>query len=518
MSTPQLSLKRQLLLWLLVPQILLWLVGGTLAYRIALSHAEKAIDQSLTQSVRSLARQVKPVGSGLLIDFPKAAQAIMEEDPQDKVSYMVSSPPGQFVLGNATLPEPPEQVRAALRTPGLQSAGNGTATVAAVQIYQAMVEDSGGTGREVQREVPREVPSEPARELRIAAFEIDYGETQAPQRMRVQVAKSLAVRERIARELISDMLIPLVLLGAALGVLVYTGIVRGLKPLARLQAQLGEKGAASGSVTTPTLAPIEMRQAPQEVHSLAGAVNQLLAAVQRSVSQEKRFINDAAHQLRTPLAGIQAQLDLARTDNDPQTLQGRMTKISAGVERSTHLVHQLLRLARSEADIKLQALDLALLAREAAREAVPRALAAGVDLGYEGAESGVWVRGHALLLHEALANVLDNALRYGKNTGQESHVTIRVRCEGEQALLEVQDNGPGLDAAERLLAFERFHRAPSSQSTNPDGAGLGLAIVREIAQRHRGTAQIVDALEADANTGLCVRISLPLALALNQPA
>ena len=101
-----LSLKRQLLLWLLLPQLVLLLVGGALAYRVALSYAEKAIDQSLTQSVKSLSRQVKPIGSGLLIDFPRAAQDIIEQDPQDRVSYMVSSPPGSFLLGNAKLPGP----------------------------------------------------------------------------------------------------------------------------------------------------------------------------------------------------------------------------------------------------------------------------------------------------------------------------------------------------------------------------------------------------------------------------
>ena len=103
-----LSLKRLLLLWLLLPQLVLWLVGGALTYRIALQYAEKGVDQSLTQSVLSLARQVKPVGSGLLIDFPRAAQDIIEQDPKDRVSYMVSSPPGRFLVGNDTLPSPPD--------------------------------------------------------------------------------------------------------------------------------------------------------------------------------------------------------------------------------------------------------------------------------------------------------------------------------------------------------------------------------------------------------------------------
>ena len=104
------SLKRQLLVWLLVPQLVLWLMGGILAFRVALVYAEKAIDQSLTQSVRALARQVKPLGSGLLVDFPKAAQAVLEQDPKDRLAYMVSSPPGSFLLGNGKLPGPPDEL------------------------------------------------------------------------------------------------------------------------------------------------------------------------------------------------------------------------------------------------------------------------------------------------------------------------------------------------------------------------------------------------------------------------
>ncbi len=461
-TAPQLSLKRQLLLWLLLPQLLLWLVGGTLAYRIALSYAEKGIDQSLTQSVRSLARQVKPVGSGLLIDFPKAAQAIIEEDPQDKVSYMVSSPPGQFVLGNAKLPEPPPPVLTRLKAS------------ADAQLYQTMVSnDSNSDGNGVGIE---------ARPLRIATIELQFGEASSPQRLRVQVAKSLTVRERVARELIFDMIVPLLLLGLVVGALVYAGIVRGLQPLARLQAKLQAQSNNEAHSAAP-FSPIALQQAPQEVHSLAGAVNQLLAAVQRSVSQEKRFVNDAAHQLRTPLAGLQTQLDLALSERDPLALQERLQKVGAGVQRSGHLVHQLLQLARSEADVPMQALDASQLARSMAQDAAPAAIAAGVDFGFECAETApLMIQGNALLLREALSNLIDNAVRYA---GRGATITLRARREGSQVCLEVEDNGPGLPAEELTRVFERFHRA----SDAPGGAGLGLAIVQEIAHRHGGTAR-----------------------------
>ncbi len=457
-KAPGLSLKRQLLLWLLLPQLVLWLAGGLLTYRIALNYAEKGIDQSLTQSVRSLARQVKPMGSGLLVDFPRAAQDIIEQDPTDRVSYMVSSPPGQFVLGNSKLPDPLLSAPVEAGVP---------------LIYEATLDK---------------------KPVRVALLEVNYGDADAPQRLRVQVAKSLAVQQRIARELVADMLLPLVLLGALLGTVVFIGVGRGLQPLKRLEALLGDRTQRSFT----TLSPIELTQAPLEVHSLAEAVNHMLAAVRRSLSQEKRFINDAAHQLRTPLAGLISQTELALTERDPAALQDRLTKVHAGALRSAHLVHQLLSLARTEADIQQQPLDMAALAREVAREWTPRAISAGIDLGFEGEDSLI-TQGEKLLLREALSNLIDNALHYA---GRGATVTLRVRRQQGQAVVEVEDNGPGLPEADLQRMFERFWRA----SEQPGGCGLGLSIVAEIALRHGGQAQ---ALNLQPH-GLCVRLSLPL--------
>lgn len=436
-----LSLQRQLLLWLLLPQLVLFLVGGALAYRIALNYAEKAIDQSLTQTVRALARQVKPVGSGLLIDFPRAAQDIIEQDPKDRVSYMVSAPPGRFLLGNSQLPSPD----ASLPLPTNE-----------VRLYNAQVQ---------------------GKPMRLALLELDYGEPQSPQRMRVQVAQSLVVQERLTAELIADVLAPLLMLMALLSLLVYAGIRRGLRPLERLQTQLGTRR----DVTLSALTPIELTQAPQEVHALAMAVNQLLAAVQRGLGQEKRFLNDAAHQLRTPLAGLISQTELALSESDAQALRERLTKVLAGAQRSAHLVHQLLALARNETEVKMQPLDLAALAREVAREWTPRAIRQQVDLGYEGAERAM-VLGQATLLREALNNLLDNALIYGAAHGE---VTLRVTASPPHVTLEVIDNGDGLPPQDLAHLFERFWRG----SDVPGGCGLGLAIVAEIAQRHHATVQ-----------------------------
>jgi two-component system, OmpR family, sensor histidine kinase TctE len=451
------SLKRQLLMWLLLPQLVLFLVGGALAYRLAFIYAEKAIDQSLTQSARSLSRQVKPIGAGLLIDFPRAAQDILEQDPEDRVSYMVSSPPGTFLLGNGKLPGPDAPVD--------------------IPTGQAMLYNT-------------QIDGKP---MRVALLELAYGEADSPQRMRVQVAKSLAVQQRLTTQLIADMLAPLLLLGVLLSVLVYGGISRGLKPLTRLQAQLGDRH----SPTWSALSPIELTQAPQEVHALANAVNQLLSAVRRSLGQEKRFLNDAAHQLRTPLAGLISQTELALTETDPQALHSRLTKVLSGARRSAHLVHQLLSLARNEVGVKLQPLDVAALGRDVAREWTPKAVKSNIDLGFEGADH-LMVAGEPLLLQEALNNLIDNALTYA---GPGSEVTLSARSVGAQVVLEVSDNGVGLSPQNLPHAFERFWRA----SDLPGGCGLGLAIVNEIAQRHGGSAVVLAAVPQ----GLRVQLLLP---------
>lgn len=453
-NTPAgLSLRRQLLLWLLLPQLVLWSVGGLLTYRIAMAYAEKGIDQSLTQSVRALARQVKPLGSGLLIDFPKAAQDILEQDPSDRVSYTVTSPPGQFLLGNVTLPQPAADAM----------------VLNAPLLYGAALDDQ---------------------PMRIVALDLPYGDPEQPQTLRVQVGKGLLAQNRIAAELVWDMLAPLLALGVVLSLMVHAGIRRGLLPLTRLTTQLENRSVNA-------LQPIGMTQAPSEVHALVQAINGLLGEVNRSVNQEKRFLNDAAHQLRTPLAGLISQVELAQRETQDPALQARLSKVLSGAQRSAHLVHQLLTLARSETVSQSAPLDLADLAREVAREWTPKALAAGMDLGFEG-EDHLPLTGDALQLREAMSNLIDNALRY---TPRGTEITLSVWRNAQGLTLRVQDNGPGLDETSRAQAFGRFWRA----SELPGGCGLGLSIVREIARRHGGDAHA----EAVSPQGLRIDLLLP---------
>ena len=459
-QVPGVSLQRKLLLWLLLPQLVLWLSGGFLAWRIALQNGEKGIDQTLTQSVRALARQIKPVGDGLLVDFPKAAQDILEQDPADRITYMVSSPPGRFLLGNAQLPAPPAQ----------------PITLGEPLLYHAQVD---------------------SRTVRVALLEVDYGSEPARQRLRVQVAQSLTVRERIAQELLEQLLLPMGLMGLVLSALVYAGVLRGLQPLKRLEAQIERAGKRNHNAADP-LPPIELTSAPQEVYSLASTINRLLEAVARGQQKEKRFLNDAAHQLRTPLAGLIGQTELALHESHEPQVRERLQKVLSAAQRSAHLVHQLLQLARSESNVPMQPLDLPQLACEVAREWTAKALAAGIDLGYEGEEQ-LRVLGHPLLLREALNNLIDNALHYA-GTGATVTVRVHITAPG-MAALAVEDDGPGVPAEHLGDLFARFWRG----SDKAGGCGLGLSIVDEIALRHAGQTFA----EPVVPHGLRVGISLP---------
>jgi two-component system sensor histidine kinase TctE len=460
-------LRRQLLVWLLLPQLVLWTAGAAVTYKVAVRHSERANDRALFVASRALARQVKPVGSGLLVDFPRAAKDILEADPDDLVYYTVSSPPGQFILGNYKLPVPDTPIGQDIDRP---------------VFYDAAVSVGGLVTI-----------------VRVAAIGLDWGETGARQTMLVQVAKSRISREALARDILMDTVLPLSLLVLAMSALVWAGIRNGLAPLERLR--IAVSGRAANNLT-----PIELDSAPEEVRDLARALNSLLAAVHTSVAGQRRFVNDAAHQLRTPLAGLKGQTEVALAEaTDPQ-LRARLARVHESAVRSAHLVNQLLSLARAEPESPLaqggDVIDLVVLARDITTEWVPRALAAGVDLGMEEPEdsqAAVPLRGHAVLLGEALANLIDNAIRYA---GKGAEVTVAARREGRSGVLEVCDNGPGIAPDLHQAVFDRFVRATHEGT----GCGLGLAIVKGIVERHGGQVT----LAAMAPHGLRVRVVLPL--------
>ncbi|GLR15156.1 sensor histidine kinase [Chitinimonas prasina] len=452
MSKPRkLSLHRQLLIWLLAPQLLLWLAAAFVSYSVALRYADEVIDRSLVQSSRALARQVKPLGEGLYIDFPRAAREILEEDPSDRLYYMVSTPPGEFILGEKDIPPTPRELAREVGKP---------------YFYDGVLR---------------------GRVVRVAALYLRIGTEERPQTMLVQVAKSTALRTQLQRDILIDTALPLALLLVLTSVLVWAGISRGLSPLRHLR-RLVEKHSPR------ELSALEVENAPAEVRALARAINSLLEEVHGQVAAQRRFIADAAHQLRTPLAGLKSQSELVRgelnqTEPDRAALLQRLAQIETSVARAIRLVNQLLALARAEPDaaLPLAPLDLVRLAREVTMEAVPRALARQIDLGLDDAPAKLLISGHDGLLRELLGNLIDNAIQY---CPAGSEIGVRVVDEGAHAVLAVYDNGPGIAEAERGRVFERFYRG--AMEGQGKGCGLGLAIVQEIARRHHAQVLLQD--------------------------
>ena len=287
-----------------------------------------------------------------------------------------------------------------------------------------------------------------------------------------------------------------------LGVLlVWLALARGIAPLNEVQQRIRLRDSAD-------LSPLDERGVPEEVSALVRSINDLLARLDQSIGTQKRFLADAAHQLKTPLAGLRTQAELAQREIDagsvaPQQLKTSLQQISLASQRAAHMVDQLLAMARAESRelaARVEDVDLNRLATETVRDFVPRALDLGIDLGYEspaapaprGAAS---VRGHPVLLGELLRNLVDNALLYTPGGGR---VTVRVQADpgAGAVVLQVEDSGPGIAPDERERVFQPFYR---SLGTQVDGSGLGLAIVGEIARQHGAAVVLDDAVPRPAD-------------------
>ena len=297
----------------------------------------------------------------------------------------------------------------------------------------------------------------------------------------IQVAETLNKRHILTSKILLGMLVPELLFIVIICVLVWVGVERGLRPLAALQAEIRNRSHRD-------LSPLPEHNAPSEVRTLVHAMNELLGQLHEAISSQQRFVANAAHQLRTPLAGLKTQTEFALRQHDLAEVHQSLQQMSKASGQTTHLVNQLLSLARAEpnsaAEKSMNMADLSELAREVTSEWVPRALERNIDLGYDAAAGAVDIKCDTLLVKEMMCNLIDNAIRYTQPGGL---ITVRVACTGDQASLQVEDNGPGIPVAERERAFERFFRGMDSET---DGCGLGLAIVREIAHGHNAEVRI----------------------------
>jgi two-component system sensor histidine kinase TctE len=268
------------------------------------------------------------------------------------------------------------------------------------------------------------------------------------------------------------------------------GVARGFAPLRALQQAVAARSHLD-------LSPVEVAHVPGEVNPLLSAVNDLMARLDAILTYQSRFIADAAHQLRTPVAGLKAHIEVALREEDPVQARQSLAHLYTGVERMSRLVAQLLSLARNEPAtvrrIAFAPIDLSRLAFDVTMEWVPEAYRKHIDLGFEGTKAPATIHGDTARLTELINNLLDNAIRYSRDGGR---VTVRVDANGSPSVA-VSDDGPVIPVEERQRVFERFHRLLGAHA---DGSGLGLAIVREIAELHDAVISLTDDVDGLGNT------------------
>jgi two-component system sensor histidine kinase TctE len=451
----QRSLFGEILDWMLTPLLLLWPISLVLTWLVAQSIAGKPFDRTLEYNVNALAQLVTVNQQHVQFSLPLPARELLRADDTDTVFYQVLGTRQEYLSGERDFPMPPDEE---VVIPGV-----------------VRLRDTTFHGLDI-RVAYMWVPLEPLGS-RLAL---------------VQVAETLDKRSILAAEIIKGVMLPQFVTLPLAVLLVWLALVQAIKPLNRLEERIRAR-------RPDDLSPLDTQTVPLEVAPLVASVNDLLLRLKDSIGTQKRFLADAAHQLKTPLAGLRMQADLAqREGTSTEELKQSLRQIGRSSIRATHTVNQLLALARAEAGttaMSRQPCDLARLTMEVVQDSVPRAMEKHIDLGYEGGQPGtpgVMLEGNPTLLKELVRNLLDNALNYTPSSlDRPGVITARTLADpfGKIIVLQVEDSGPGIPLAERDLVFEPFYRALGN---DVDGSGLGLPIAQEIAHQHRASISVED--------------------------
>ncbi len=452
------SFVARLLEWLATPLLFLWLAVVAMMYVMLNAAANESFDQRLSNVAEAVAARVVATGDARRpVALATSAVDMLAADHEDDVQYALRRTNGEWIAGNAEVP----------LVPGAMARDRPT-------LHSGVLRD------DLVRVASLAVP-DPSR---------------AGERVVVQVAETLNKRQRFATQLHAQALLPqlLVLFGAV--ALVWYGAVHVVAPMRQIRSQIDRRQPGD-------LAPLAEGDAPRELAPLIASINDLMSRLSANLDAQRRFVADASHQLRTPLAALKLQTELAIAEHDPQALRRSLQHLEAATERTVHLANRLLVLARAGGAQGAQGddVDLASVASEAVADAVPRAVERRIDLGFERDAEAAKVRGDALMLRELCANLIDNALHYTPEGGT---VTVRVGAAPSPSLAVI-DTGCGIASDDRERVLQPFYRA--ADNVHP-GTGLGLAIVDEIARAHRATVGIGD---GPRGSGTTVRIDFPSA-------
>jgi two-component system sensor histidine kinase TctE len=456
------TLRNKLLRILLVPLSLLLLADAVGSYLIAARVSDELYDRELVEIVQELALHVADKGGKLVFDMPGEVEHSLLTDSEDKIFFAVYDAGGALVAGEPSLARP------------------GFTPVNKVSFFNGLAQ------------------GEPIREVLLRMDGRGGSVSATPV---VLVAETRTKRHALTEKIVFGVTVPQLVLILIVGVLVWAGVAQGLAPLQKLQRAVTARSHSD-------LSPLVAEDVPGEVHPVVAAINDLMARLNEVLDFQGRFIADAAHQLRTPVAGLKAHLEVALRETDFDQAKKAMAHIYISVERLSRLVSQLLSFARNEPSLVKKGdfalVDLNKLVFETTMEWVPDAYKRDIDLGFEGVDGQLMINGDTVRLRELINNLIDNAIRYSRSKGR---VTVRV-AEEEGAQLSVSDDGPVIPGEERQRVFERFHRLLGSHT---EGSGLGLAIVREIATSHDATISLVDDADGIGNKFIVSFPDLPAA-------
>jgi two-component system sensor histidine kinase TctE len=453
------SLRAQLLGWLLLPLAVYAAFNIWITYRNAVDTAAVVQDRLLLGSARIIAHQIQFEDGAIQVVIPPAALELFQSSEQDRVYYRIAGASGTLLSGYAELPPPAVRLEPE-----------------ASVFFDA-----------IMREQP----------VRVVAFAQPVFAAPGEGPVMIEVAQTMQYNKTLAYQFWSNTAGQQVLMMLLVAFSLWLGLRRGLAPILRLRDMVQSRKPGA-------LDPIDPVPVPGELTPLVFAINDYVARLDRHMSAQRRFIANASHQLRTPLAVLNTQVSYALRSVDTGEIRDTLQAIRGGVQQGTHVVNQLLTLSSAEfrvgQGLPHTAIDLAAVARSAIEKLATLAQSRAIDLGFEHAGGPSMVQATPHLLDELVANLVDNALRYTPAGGI---VTVAIVNRPDTVAMSVEDNGPGIPPMEHERVFERFYRL---HHDGANGCGLGLAIVREIAIASE--AQVVLS-EPEAGPGLVVTVTFP---------
>jgi two-component system, OmpR family, sensor histidine kinase TctE len=490
----QRSLFGEILDWMLTPLLLLWPISLVLTWLVAQGIASKPFDRALAFNAQALAQLVTVQNNRAQFNLPQPAREILRADDSDLVYYQVLGLKGEHLSGEKDMPVPADDERMELGTVKLRDDQMRGLDVRIAYVYVSGDADTLNSAPTTNTAATSAIATATGT-VNSLSNKLATGKP-----VLVQVAETLEKRSTLATEIVKGVMLPQFVIFPLAVFLVWLALVRGIKPLSELEDRIRAR-------KPDDLSAIDAKTVPLEVVPLVSSINDLLARQKLASAAQKRFLADAAHQLKTPLAGLRMQAELALREGAQEAdLKQSLMQVSRSSVRATHTVNQLLALARAEASgqtVPTQVCDMARLTIEVVKDCLPRAMEKRIDLGYDGTSAGspkqqashsdALITGNPTLLKEMVRNLIDNAINYTDSTPERPGVvTARVLTDpfGSVVVVQVEDNGPGIAPSERDLVLQPFYRTLGQEA---DGSGLGLAIVSEIAQQHQATLTMEDA-------------------------